>query len=245
MPTDYDTIAEDYKRAKQQPWRSSIESFTLLGLVGDLTGKSVVDLACGEGFYTRILRRHGAGRVVGVDLSEGMIALAREEEEARPLGIEYLVRDGRNPGLPGEFDLAVAAYLLNYARDRGELGAMCRGIAAALKPGGRFVTVNTNPALDFAGLPSLREYGLDVEADGELREGSPITWTFYLDDGPLRVENYHLDTAAHEEALRAAGFRQVRWHQPELSPSGEAARGRAYWEPFLSHAPVIFIVCVK
>jgi ubiquinone/menaquinone biosynthesis C-methylase UbiE len=59
MTTDYDAIADRYKRAKQQPWRSFIESFTLMNLIDDLTGKSVVDLACGVGFYTRLLRLRG------------------------------------------------------------------------------------------------------------------------------------------------------------------------------------------
>jgi toxoflavin synthase len=47
MLTDYDAIATQYRRAKGQPWRTAIESFTLMDLVGDLTGKTVVDLACG------------------------------------------------------------------------------------------------------------------------------------------------------------------------------------------------------
>jgi len=59
MSTNYDFIAEQYKRAKLQPWRAHVESFTLLGVIGDLAGKKVVDLACGEGFYSRILREHG------------------------------------------------------------------------------------------------------------------------------------------------------------------------------------------
>ena len=42
-------------------------------------------------------------------------------------------------------DLAVAAYLLNYATDRAELGAMCRGIARCLRPGGRFVRRGWGP----------------------------------------------------------------------------------------------------
>jgi toxoflavin synthase len=121
---------------------------------------------------------------------------------------------------------------------------MCRGVARCLRPGGRFVTVNSNPGLDPGRLPSFRQYGFEVSAGGELREGTPITWTFDLEDGPLRIENYHLDAAAHEEALRSAGFREVRWHRPRLSPLGEAANGRDYWEPFLSHAPVIFIECL-
>src|SRR3954451_21660896 len=139
-----------------------------------------------------------------------------------PQGIEYLVRDGRDLHLPEEFDLAVAAYLLNYARDRAELGAMCRGVARCLKPGSRFVTVNTNPALDFGTAPSYRKYGFETSVAGELREGTPITWTFHLDDGSFQVENYHLGVETHEEALRAAGFREVRWHQPRLSPQGES-----------------------
>ena len=145
MTTDYDSIAEEYKRAKLQPWRQHIESFTLMGLIGGLAGKAVVDLACGEGFYTRLLRQHGAAKVLGVDLSERMVGLARAQEANNPLGIEYVVGDGKNLALGAEYDLAVAAYLLNYARNRDELDAMCRGIARCLKPGGRFVSVNTNP----------------------------------------------------------------------------------------------------
>src|SRR5262249_48186740 len=93
MITNYDEIAAEYKRAKQQPWRLHLEHFTLFKLLGDLSGKSVLDLACGEGFYTRFIKRRGAARVVGVDLSHGMIELARREEERDSLGIDYLVQD--------------------------------------------------------------------------------------------------------------------------------------------------------
>src|SRR6185312_14928001 len=132
MTTDYNAIADRYKRAKQQPWRSYVESFTLLSLIGEVSGLAVVDLACGEGYYTRILRRQGASSAVGLDLSEGMIALASAEEAAHPLGIQYLVGDGRKLDFSESFDLAAAAYLLNYARNREELEAMCQGIAHCL-----------------------------------------------------------------------------------------------------------------
>jgi ubiquinone/menaquinone biosynthesis C-methylase UbiE len=245
MTTDYNTIAEKYQRAKRQPWRTYIESFSLLGLLGDLQGKQVVDLACGEGFYTRLLRQRGASHILGVDLSERMIDLARQQEAQHPLGISYAVGDGRNLMLPPEFDLAVAAYLLNYARNREELGAMCQGIVRCLKPGGRFVTVNTNPAVDFSSTPSYRKYGMEVNLAGALREGTPITFTFFLDDGPFQVENYYLDLAAHEEAFRSAGFREVQWHPPRLSPEGESASGREFWATFLEHPPIILLECVK
>jgi toxoflavin synthase len=245
VTTDYNAIAEGYKRAKLQPWREFIEAFTFLGLIGDVSGKAVVDLACGEGFYTRRLKENGAARVLGVDLSRGMIELARAEEARDPLGVDYVVQDGRELSLPGEFDLAVAAYLLNYARDRQELQSMCTGIARCLKPGGRFVTINTNPGLHFPDAPSYHPYGFETRIDGEFREGAPITWTFHLDDGPITVENYHLDVSAHERALQTAGFRQVRWHRPRVSPLGAASYPSGFWTSFLDSPPVIAMECAR
>jgi ubiquinone/menaquinone biosynthesis C-methylase UbiE len=245
VTTDYDPIAEQYKRAKLQPWRTHVESFTLMNLLGDLSGKSVVDVACGDGYYTRRLRAHGAARTLGIDLSERMIELARAQEREHRLGIEYEVGDGRDLRLPAHPDIVAAAYLLNYARDRAELGAMCASIARCLPRGGRFVTVNQNPALDFRAAPSYRPYGFETTTAGEWREGTPIAWTFHLEDGPFSIENYHLAVATHEEALRSAGFRQIRWHAPLLSPEGEAAFGRAFWNALLDHSPITFLECTK
>ncbi len=228
MTTDYDPIAEQYKRSKLQPWRTFIEAFTLLELVGGADALAVLDVACGEGFYTRALANLRPARVVGVDLSAGMIELARKQEAAHGLGIEYFVGDARNLGWDGQFDLVVAAYLLNYARDRGELGAMCEGIARCLKPGGRFVTVNCSPTLDFSTAPSYRKYGFETRVIGPFREGAPIAWKFYLPDGTFEIENYHLEVPIHEDALRRAGFGEIRWHAPRLSPVGVAEQGHGF-----------------
>lgn len=243
MPTDYDPIAEQYKRSKQQPWRAHIESFTLLGAIGDLRGLAVVDLACGEGFYTRQLKQRGADRVLGVDLSERMIGLARAQEERQSLGVGYRVGDALDLRLADTFDLAVAAYLLNYARTEDELLAMCRGVARSLKPGGRFVAVNSNPAIDFRTAPCYRSYGFETRTAAERRPGTPITWTFFLEEGSFSIENYYLDVAAHERALRAAGFTEILWRQPQLSPQGVAEHGQDFWASFLDHPPVTCLEC--
>ena len=80
MTTDYDKITREYKESKLQPWRTHIERFTLLSLVGEVQGLRTLDLACGEGYYTRLLRRMGAEPITGVDLSKGMIELAISQE---------------------------------------------------------------------------------------------------------------------------------------------------------------------
>lgn len=243
--TNYDPIAEQYKRSKQQPWRTFVECFTLLELAGDPQGLSVLDVACGEGFYTRLLRERGATRVMGVDLSQGMIELAQSQEAQHQQGIEFIVGDARELPVVEQFDLAVAAYLLNYARTREELQSMCNGIANALKPGGRFVTVNSSPMFHFPESPSFRHFGFETSASANWAEGTPITWTFHLDDGPFDIENYHLAAETHEDAFLAAGFNEVRWHSPQLAPEGLTANTLEYWSPLLSNSPITFIECVK
>jgi toxoflavin synthase len=246
MHTDYDGIAAEYKRAKQQPWRMHVEHHTLFELLGDLSGKSVLDLACGEGFLTRFIKQAGASRVLGVDLSDGMIALAREQEARSPLGIEYRVQDAGRIDLGEElFDVVTAGYLLNYASTREELLAMCESISRALKPGGRFISVNNNPAQALEHYPASRDYGFIKLAEGPLEEGTPIVYRIFLDDGPLDITNYQLSPATHQWAFETAGMRDLQWHAPRLSPTGEAQDGRDFWSSFLDLQPVIFIECRK
>ena len=182
MTTNYDPIAEQYKRAKQQPWRTFVECYTLMELLGDVKGLAVLDVACGEGFYTRMIRQRGAARVVGVDLSQGMIELARSQEARHQLGVEFLVKDARELPAENQFDLVVAAYLLNYAHDQGELESMCDGIARSLKPGGRFVTVNSSPTLFYPSAPpriantDLKQPFMANGAKG-CRSNGHSTWT--------------------------------------------------------------------
>ena len=110
MTTDYDLITTEYQRSKLQPWRRYAEGSLLFDLAGDLSGKKVLDLACGEGFYTRMIRLRGATRVVGVDLSAGMIDLARQQEASQPTGIDYRNHDVCDLALDETFDLVMAAY---------------------------------------------------------------------------------------------------------------------------------------
>jgi ubiquinone/menaquinone biosynthesis C-methylase UbiE len=214
-------------------------------LIGDPKGMAVLDVACGEGFYTRMIRQRGADRVTGVDLSQGMIELARNQESQYRLGIDYIVGDARELPASEQYDLVMAAYLLNYARTRQEIQAMCDGIARCLKPGSRFVTVNSSPFLHFPTAPSYRQYGFETSVNGDWKEGAPITWRFHLSDGSFDIENYYLTIETHEEALREAGFTEIRWHAPQLSDEGLEENDEDFWAAFLDHSPVTFIECIK
>ena len=243
MGTDYDLIAEQYKQSKQSPWRTYIEQYTMLELLGDVRGKSVLDLACGEGYYSRIFKSLGARRVVGVDLSSKMIELARASESQLPLGVEYVVGDAIDYQPDEPFDIVSAGYLLNYADTREKLLDMCQAVSRSLPPGGRFVTVNNNPSQSPERFAATEKYGFIKSAGEALRPGTPITYTIFQDGGTFSFDNYYLSAGTHEEALQAVGLRDVEWVAPHLSP--QWSDDLAFWDDFFDDPSVIFLQCRK
>ena len=111
MTAYYDNIATQYKKSKTLPFRQHVEWYSYKRMLGDVEGKSILDLACGEGFYTRRIKNRRATHVVGVDISEKMIKLARKREDRDQLGIQYIVCDVMDLGKIGSFVLVVASYL--------------------------------------------------------------------------------------------------------------------------------------
>ena len=245
MTTDYDKIAKEYQESKLQPWRTHIERYTLLSLVGQIQGLCTLDLACGEGYYTRLLRRLGADPISGIDLSKGMIDLAISQETTEPLGVQYRVSDVRDINFGAKSDLVFAAYLLNYASNYEEILSMCDAIVRNLKPGGRFVTVNNNPDDPPSNFETGRKYGYSKWIHGRLEEGSPVHWSFHLPEGTVEVTNYYMSTLTLERALHEVGLTQIHWHKPQVSPEGIQRWGESYWQDFLANPPITFFECTK
>jgi ubiquinone/menaquinone biosynthesis C-methylase UbiE len=249
MATDYDEAdtAELYQKAKNTLPVYKVDTYSLLRLVGDVSGKKVLDVACGEGHFTRLLRRAGAAEVVGLDLSERMIELARQQEAQQPLGIEYVVGDAStvvNP--PQDFDIIACAYLMVYARSRAELSDMCAGLASRVRLGGRFVTINVNPDVYHdKPQPDYRKYGLEMRLADHAYEGAPIDFTVLVGESGLQIENYYLPTEAYRCALEAAGFTDVAVHRPIVPPEAVAAHEPGFWDELVDRPVFALIDCVK
>nr|VFK22406.1 MAG: Methyltransferase domain-containing protein [Candidatus Kentron sp. LPFa]VFK35324.1 MAG: Methyltransferase domain-containing protein [Candidatus Kentron sp. LPFa] len=247
MAAAYDNIAQQYRKATESPIRLYAEGYTYFHVLGNLSGKSILDLACGEGHYTRKFKQKGAAQVVGVDISEKMIELARQEEKRKPLDIEYIIRDARELGEIGKFDRVVAAYLLNYAQTKEQLFEMCQGIYANLKPGGRFVTMTDNVEQPPDSYSKTEKYGLIKKISEPLDEGARINITLAVAAEKSRVnfDIYYLSKATYELALQSVGFKEIHWRPLEVSSEGIQEYGHEYWQDLLDHQPSICIECMK
>jgi SAM-dependent methyltransferase len=101
--------------------------------------KSVLDLACGTGNSTFPWAARGY-EVVGVDLSEEMLARARQKAQEKKLEAAFLKGDLRNFQLEKKFDLAVCFQDgFNYLLEAAELRQAFQAVFSNLKSGGLFV----------------------------------------------------------------------------------------------------------
>jgi SAM-dependent methyltransferase len=246
VPADYDAIADDYDATFQAlPYRIFVEEWSVLKALGDVDQRSVLELATGTGHYARRLRRLGASRVVAVDLSAEMIALAREAENRTSLGVCYQVHDVATLELDETFDLVVAVYLLHYAADMDRLDAMTRVVARHLEPGGRFVTFQMNPTL--AREEHFYEpYGIRVNLPAHYSDGEELSFSVKVGEGwwpPISV--HYWTREALTASLQRAGLTGISWQTPTLDPRGAERHGEEYWNAYLEHPHCVVIEATK
>lgn len=123
------------------------ENRFILGLMGDLRGRRVLDLGSGLGEAAIYFALQGA-RVTATDISPEMCARAVEAAARQGLEIEAIATPAERLDLPAEsFDLAYGANLLHHVAD---VDATLAGVRRALRPGGRCFFIDPlvyNPAI--------------------------------------------------------------------------------------------------
>ena len=203
QPDHYDAFAEAYARANENGlFNRWYARPAVLGLLGEVTGRRILDAGCGSGPLLADLTERGA-TVSGFDASPAMVGLARER-----LGPEadLQVADLTEP-LPyddEEFDDALAVLVLHYLEDWAQpLGELRR----VLKPGGRLVVVVNHPVIPpvmypqvdyFETLPNAEEYDFD---------GVCATLTIW-----------YRSLSAMSDSFTAGGFRISTISEPPVAP---------------------------
>ncbi|MFF8382928.1 class I SAM-dependent methyltransferase [Streptomyces kanasensis] len=239
----YDEIGEAFEGFKSLPLAHYVEVPGFLAMVGDVRGRSVLDLASGTGFYSREFKRRGASEVLGIDISPEMVAAARALEERDPLGVRYEVGDvSELPPLARRFDVATAVQLFGYAQDVAAMERMCRTVHRSLVPGAEFFVFAMAPDYRFDG-PPLDKYGFRCEPTGEETGTGPQVRVTALLDPPIRFVAACPRREVFEDCLRAAGFGEVTWVPLEVSDAGVRQYGADFWADFAANPPLTMLRC--
>jgi ubiquinone/menaquinone biosynthesis C-methylase UbiE len=211
MEDQYLAIGTKYSDVKLKPSVAYTEVSTVTNMLGDVKGRQVLDLACGTGFYTRLIHSKGAERVLGVDLSPSMIDVARTHEANHPLGIEYKVADVKSMGSVGTYDVVTAVWLLNYARTEVELLAMAKNIAKNLSVGGKLIAI----------IPVMKP-----------NDGVPDVCMDFMGNQEFSIHYSQWPFESYVNALRIAGFTSVEPYLVGISSEGVEKMGLEYWNSF-------------
>ncbi|HUY37467.1 MAG TPA: class I SAM-dependent methyltransferase [Candidatus Binataceae bacterium] len=191
---------------------AALEWPALHSMLPALGGLQVLDLGCGFGKWSRLMREQGAASVIGIDISTRMLERARGENTVD--GVTYIncpIEDAAFA--PESFDLVTSSLALHYV-ERFE--RVCANVARWLKPGGGFVfsvehpIITANPAnlegwcLDAAG--ARRHWAVDNYRDEGVRH---TRW--FVDD----VIKYHRTMETYLNTLIDSGFAIARVLEPE------------------------------
>lgn len=141
----YDEFAPQYTAMITAQEKAGVQSSPMmppfLQVVGDVSGLTVLDAGCGEGYLSRILAERGAS-VTGMDISTPLIEIARTKAFADQITYQVADLSQPLPAYQGQFDLITSFFVLNDVPDhRGFLTTL----GSVLKPGGRLVLFMNSP----------------------------------------------------------------------------------------------------
>ena len=140
----YDNLSERYHRiTKNHFFNAYLEIPATMSMLKDVKNKKVLDLGCGTGRHTAILKKRGA-MVWGIDLSPKMLDIAKSEIK----GVDFQVGSVyKLPYRSSFFDIVVAGLVIDYFRD---LDRALKEIYRVLKNDGVFVFSLTNPIMEMS-----------------------------------------------------------------------------------------------
>lgn len=207
-------------------------------LLPDLRGKRVLDLGCGFGWHCRYARQEGARSVVGVDVSEKMLARARET--TNDPDIIYRQEAIEDVDFPAEeFDVVISSLALHYV-ERFDL--VCQKVYRYLVTGGAFVLSVEHPI--FTALETQDWcYGPNRErlhwpVDHYQQEG--IRHARWIADD---VVKYHRTLASYVNTLLDAGLVITRVVEP--TPSAEMLAERPDFKDELRRPTFMLLAATK
>jgi ubiquinone/menaquinone biosynthesis C-methylase UbiE len=188
----------------------------------DVRGLDVIELGCGTAYFGAWLKKLGARRVVGVDITPAQLATAREMNAEFGLGLEFIEANAENVPLPdASFDLACSEYGASIWCDPY---LWIPEAARLLRPGGELVFMRNST------LQMLCSPADDVVGERLVRPQKDIRRFDWEDDDTGPSTDFHISASEQFRLLRDTGFELLDFR--ELYAPADAVDHPYYkWTP--------------
>jgi len=230
---NYNAIADNYNESEQDAitlWHLGYP--VVAELLGDVSGKSVLDYGCGTGTFSRFLQTQGAS-VTGVDVSGYMIEVAKR---SGPGSISYftIAENGLDFLDEQVFDFVVSNFVLCTVPSRRKISMILDQIYRVLKKEGLFVFMNSN--WDKSNGKEFISFKLKYCKN--LVSGHPVT-AIIKSDPPILLHDYFWQVSEYCKLLEKSGFR-IHLFREELAKSDDV-----FWLDEKESPPYYAISAVK
>ena len=140
---DNDTFYENFAglRSNEINFNEVIESPIITAMLPDLKNKKILDIGSGMGQHAMQYSKAGAASVLGIDISEKMLAYAKENNSADNIEYRRLAFEDIS-SLDEKFDVITSSLAFDYYEDFGKL---MKDINALLNDGGYLVFSMSHP----------------------------------------------------------------------------------------------------
>lgn len=216
----HDEIADWYSERKKGSYEFKIQLPVILNLLGDLQGKSLIDIGCGPGVYSVEFAKRGAD-VLGVDISQKMLDKARNNASTANVKLTLRKSDAHSlPSTDGLFDIAVLI-LMNLNTK------VVEEVARILKPGGLLLFSDTHPMIESKGRWEgngigasrvVEDYFSQDKKEWRMSMSPSGEWVRAQEPSPERtiILRYHKRTIEQSVNMIAdGGFRILRIVEPK------------------------------
>lgn len=195
----YDEFAAEYTKMVVKREEAGIESDPImprfLELIGDVSGLTVLDAGCGEGYLARLLARRGA-QVTGIDIAANLVQLAREKTVDGQITYEEADLSRPLPAYERSFDLIASHLVMN---DVPDYQGFLQTLGTVVKPGGRLV-FSMNSPYSFVIRGHITDY---------FDTGKAFSYRGMAEQG-VKVYFYQRTLEQYLDACFAAGFQLQR-----------------------------------
>ena len=140
---DNDIFFDGYSKIRERKNNANelFEKPALFSLLPPLEGKTVIDLGCGYGEHCMEYVRQGAAKVVGIDISEKMLAVAKSENSHPKITYLHMAMEDIS-SIKEKFDMASSSLAIHYVED---YRALVHDVHELLKDNGLFVFSQEHP----------------------------------------------------------------------------------------------------
>jgi ubiquinone/menaquinone biosynthesis C-methylase UbiE len=214
LKTDWDNVSSWYNKylEGEDTYQEKVIGPNLLRILNPKKDENILDLACGQGYFSKIIKSIGTN-IVGVDLSKDLISKAKENSK----DIDFIIAPAHDTKFKKEiFDKIFTVLAFENIKNIDEA---VEEIKRVLKKDGSFFLVMLHPAFR---IPQYTDWGFDTKKEVQYRRTDK-----YLSEIKIDIE---LNPHKSSKGINSTTFhRSLQWYMKIFKKHDFAILGLEEW----------------